>query len=413
MKAIAFPLLWLTLSVTGIAQTISVTFTGTGAVTKIDSVTATNLRTNQSVTLPGNETLILTVNSGVSTISELVNMGIVYPNPFSGKATFTTIVQNPQTVYLKLQNLVGQVVAQTKAFVQTGENEFSLSVNTAGIYMVNLTTDQGIASYKVICTEASTQENSIQYLGSRANNHNNPSPTGLKSSGTGYTLGYTLGDVIHYKCKSGIYTTILTDSPTSSKNYDVEFVACTDQDGKNYSIVKIGDQTWMAENLAYLPSVSPSSEESITVKYYYVYDYTGTSISEAKTTDNYDDYGVLYNWEAAKAACPTGWYLPSAMEWLDLINYLGSNAGNKMKSTSGWYNNGNGNNSSGFNGLPGGICSRSSGGFRSLGSGAYFWSSSPDGSYNATGRGLDHDYGVVFMVYAGRMVGLSVRCLKD
>jgi len=36
--------------VTGIAQNISVTFTGTGAATQIDSVTATNLTTNQSVT---------------------------------------------------------------------------------------------------------------------------------------------------------------------------------------------------------------------------------------------------------------------------------------------------------------------------------------------------------------------------
>jgi len=41
-------------------QNISVTFTGTGAATQIDSVIATNLTTNQSVTLPGNETLILT-----------------------------------------------------------------------------------------------------------------------------------------------------------------------------------------------------------------------------------------------------------------------------------------------------------------------------------------------------------------
>ncbi|MFA5817292.1 MAG: hypothetical protein WC865_16935 [Bacteroidales bacterium] len=50
MRAIAFPLLWFTFSVTGIAQNISVTFTGTGAATQIDSVTATNLTTNQSVT---------------------------------------------------------------------------------------------------------------------------------------------------------------------------------------------------------------------------------------------------------------------------------------------------------------------------------------------------------------------------
>jgi len=47
-------------SMNSFGQNISVTFTGTGAATQIDSVIATNLTTNQSVTLPGNETLILT-----------------------------------------------------------------------------------------------------------------------------------------------------------------------------------------------------------------------------------------------------------------------------------------------------------------------------------------------------------------
>jgi len=98
-------------------QNISVTFTGTGAATQIDSVTATNLRTNQRVTLPGSETLILTVNTGIPTALDLTNTGILFPNPFSGQSTFIRIVQNPQMVYLKVQNLVGQVVAQTKTFI--------------------------------------------------------------------------------------------------------------------------------------------------------------------------------------------------------------------------------------------------------------------------------------------------------
>jgi uncharacterized protein (TIGR02145 family) len=55
--------------------------------------------------------------------------------------------------------------------------------------------------------------------------------------------------------------------------------------------------------------------------------------------------------------CPSGWHLPTDDEWTVLSDYLGGYkiAGAKMKSTSGWYNNGNGTNSSGFTGLPGGL----------------------------------------------------------
>ena len=396
-------------------QNISVTFTGTGAVTQIESVTATNLTTNQSVTLPGNETLVLTVNTGVPTVPELAYIGIVFPNPFSGKATFMAVVQKPQTVYLKVQNLVGQVVAQKKSFVQPGENEFTLSVSTAGIYLVSLTTEQRTASYKVICTDGSTLGNSIQDLGSGFNNQNNPSQSRLKSSNTGFSLGYTLGDVILYRCKSGIHTTIVTDSPVASKNYEVEFVACTDPDGMNYPIVKIGEQTWMAENLAYLPSVSPSSDVSETSPFYYVFGYEGNNVGEVKSSTNYTTYGVLYNWEAAKYSCPSGWHLPSDTEWTTLVDHLGSSAGGKMKETGTTHwaiLNMGATNESGFTALPGGSRDGDSG-FYNLGYDASFWSSSGDGLSYAWDRNLGNDYDGVDRGNFYRSYGFSVRCLRN
>ena len=140
--------------------------------------------------------------------------------------------------------------------------------------------------------------------------------------------------------------------------------------GYEYDIVQIGDQCWFAENCRYLPSVSPEGEGSVAVPCYHVYNYDGVNVTAAKLTDNYETYGVLYNWPAVmtEEICPSGWHIASDEEWMELEMFLGmseseangtgymrgTDEGYQMKSVSGWYSGGNGSNSSGFNGLPGG-----------------------------------------------------------
>ena len=60
--------------------------------------------------------------------------------------------------------------------------------------------------------------------------------------------------------------------------------------------------------------------------------------------------------------------------------YRGTDEGHQMKSTSGWNSSGNGSNSSGFNGLPGGY--RYSGGFYNDGYFGFWWSASESGSFS-------------------------------
>ncbi|MCF8380150.1 MAG: hypothetical protein K9H49_11270 [Bacteroidales bacterium] len=205
------------------------------------------------------------------------------------------------------------------------------------------------------------------------------------------------------------------------------------RDGNIYNSVKIGDQTWMAENLAYLPSVSPSAKGSETKTYYYVFDYQGTNVSEAKLTRNYQTYGVLYNWPAAmnseasstsnpsgvQGVCPTGWHLPSDAEWTELTDFLGgeSVAGGKLKETgtAHWFTPNEGvTNETDFSALPGGY--RYIYGISySINQQGFWWSASKGNPDDAWTRylGTEESSSAIFKDVFNKSAGFSVRCIKD
>ena len=112
--------------------------------------------------------------------------------------------------------------------------------------------------------------------------------------------------------------------------------------GYDYEVVKIGSQCWFAENLR-----SEQFENGDPISF--------------NTNEGGD--GLLYTWYAvddARGLCPSGWNVPSGADWSQLKNHLGGYnvAGEKMKSTDGWLNGGNGTNTSGFNALPSGYWGR-------------------------------------------------------
>lgn len=188
------------------------------------------------------------------------------------------------------------------------------------------------------------------------------------------------------------------------------------RDGRVYKIKTIGSQTWMTENLAYLPNVYPSTEDSYSLPYYYVYGYEGRSVSDAKARDNYRDYGALYNSPAANEACPTGWHCGDDDEWKQLIAYLGGaeTAGLKMKSITGWPSGDEGDNSSGFTALPS-AGRLEDGNFRWLGTMTYFWvlwKSSENSTNWARYWTLGNTAEAVWRE-ATRHAGFAVRCIKD
>ena len=200
-----------------------------------------------------------------------------------------------------------------------------------------------------------------------------------------------------------------------------EYGTLTDErDGKTYKTVKIGSQTWMAENLNY---------ES------------AKSWCYGKDSANCTKYGRLYTWAAAmdsvgtwstngmgcgfdkkcsstypvRGVCPSGWHLPKLMEWNTLFTAVGglSVMGKMLKSTSGWdgYNAENGTDGYSFAALPAGY--RASDGIcYSEGSYADFWCSDEYNSDEANYICLNLSHKEPRMNdYKG--LGFSVRCVKD
>lgn len=166
------------------------------------------------------------------------------------------------------------------------------------------------------------------------------------------------------------------------------------RDGKTYKTVEIGNQVWMAENLAYKHSSGN----------YWAYDNNNGNVM-AK-------YGYLYDWQTAMNVCPTGWHLPNDDEWTQLIDFVGRHAATKLKAKSGWTLHGNGIDKYGFSALPGGY--RNLGGkFNMFGHHGYWWSSTEHTTdYNAWYLGIATSIHET-RYYNHKGWGFSVRCVRD
>jgi len=179
--------------------------------------------------------------------------------------------------------------------------------------------------------------------------------------------------------------------------------------------VTIGTQTWTTKNLNVSTFRNGDKIPQAQDKKAWGKLTTGAWCYYENNPTNGTKYGKLYNWYAVndpRGLAPIGYHIPKDAEWTILTENLGFKAGTKMKSTSGWENNGNSNNTSGFAGLPGGF--RSYGGnFSNIGAGGYWWSSSEDDTYIAWYRFLYYGNGNVGRSYDNKQNGFSVRCLRD
>ena len=128
-----------------------------------------------------------------------------------------------------------------------------------------------------------------------------------------------------------------------SSEYDSLY---TDAEGNIYKVKKIGSNYWMTENFKASNDANGQILQGV-----YTYNNNDSNVTV---------YGRLYTWSSAVQATPTGWHLPTQVEWEELINSFGGSnvAGGKLKETGTlhWNSPNTGaTNSSGFTAVAGGF----------------------------------------------------------
>ncbi|MCD4747147.1 MAG: PKD domain-containing protein, partial [Bacteroidales bacterium] len=206
------------------------------------------------------------------------------------------------------------------------------------------------------------------------------------------------------------------------------------RDGQVYNTVLIGDQCWMAENMNIGTMINGNNNQTNNGEIEkYCYD---------NDAANCDEYGGLYQWDemmeyttqqGTQGICPEGWHIPTDDEWKVLegtvdsqypvgdpiwnnTGWRGYDAGNNLKSTSGWNNNGNGTNIYGFTLLPSGFYSCYSNNFEGIGDYKGFWTSSEISNNFSFSRFFAYNNDKISRNNynnAKKWDAYSSRCLKD
>lgn len=193
------------------------------------------------------------------------------------------------------------------------------------------------------------------------------------------------------------------------------------RDGGTYRIVKIGEQTWMAQNLDYKMNGSWCLDrvEDSCRKYGRAYQWTtAMDIGRIYLDTNLGGLDGPY-----RGICPIGWHLPSNEDWEMLMTSVGGKtlAGLALKSTAGWMTEVNedslvpghqGTDVSGFRALPADY-STSRGeplGAHRL---AFFWSTSESDRRSAWTQSFDGSTNEGTLQEMDKSEGFGVRCVQD
>jgi len=426
------------------SQNYQIDFTGSGASTTVDSVKVENLTQCKTLTLGGSDILQLVASAGIDELNAgAANEMCISPNPATGicLADFEATASGPVTI--SLYDIGGKRISQVRESLTKGHHTYQVIGLCNGIFTLKVESEEYCYNAKIVSMN-STRDNAEIKPVETIPNSIIPGETD-KSHKSTITMQYTTGDLLKLTGKSGIYRTVFMLVPSINQTVTFNFVACTDGDGNNYSVVQIGSQLWMAENLnagTYVPVTTPQASGTK-----FCQNYSGQN-------DPTCPMGGLYVWAnlmqgaascngsgappndkcttPVQGLCPAGWHVPTHYEWTTLennagsnpgafpydettISILGSDEGGNLKETCTshwWAPNAGATNATGFTALPGG--SAWQGVFDDFGQSGYYWSCTEQiPFYSAWVRGLNYSLSTIGRSSYFEESGFNVRCVKD
>jgi uncharacterized protein (TIGR02145 family) len=341
-----------------------------------------------------------------------------YPNPVKDYTMVSLFIPERGSVNLMVIDMLGKGVINNSWLLDKGYHSFRFSPGHGNLFFFTARWNGINRSIKILTAEDKYQNaGSLEYIGS--DNRELP----LKE------LSIREGIVQ----ESG-----MLDAPDANDTFTFQFttnIPCPETPtvtygGQVYNTIQIFSQCWLKENLnvgIMINGNQDQTDNSIIEKYCY-----------NNEPDSCTKYGGLYQWkemmqyvtqQGTIGICPQGWHLPTDEEWKvlegavdskfgigdpewDVSGDRGVFAGANLKTTSGWVNYGNGSDTFGFSALPGGYRNNSSNFYDVRGSG-YWWLSTEHNAGSSLDRILDSFNSTAARSIYGKILGFSVRCIRD
>jgi uncharacterized protein (TIGR02145 family) len=423
------------------AQTITITFEGdlNGEPTPLDSILVMNLTQGGDTTIYFPDNVLVLASTRVGELADVVLGPVVCaPNPFMGSTEITVRNSGGGEMLVMVHDALGRELAVHHVAAAPGVHRFRFTASNAGSHVISVVQNGELRTARVHAMEGSAGGTStIGYLGSTGSSGSFRSGRSVFSWMPGDELRY-----IGYANDGSVLVSAAIDEvPTASATRTfllrtgavcAESPTLTDVEGNVYRAVRIGNQCWMAENLRTgtyrngigIPNViNGTSWMQMT---------SAGCCSLENNTSNDAVHGKIYNGFVAANPniCPFGWHMPTDAEWQQLELALGmlpgqvsqtgergaaQNVGGKLKSASLWTNPNNGaTDAVGFAGVSTGFRTYVfDGGFYSLGTGAYWWSSTTDGSGGYWSRSLANITTSIGRNLILDRMGYCIRCVQD
>ncbi len=359
-----------------------------------------------------------------------------YPNPVADYTKLSLFIPENDVVRIHVTDLMGRLIIRHEQELLKGIHTFTFTPGGENFYLVTAEWKGYFKTVKIVnLTKSAGKISSLSYEGF------DEIKGQVKAMVAVQSFDYTPGDELLYIGYTADLESGIIDAPNESRTYTFQFatnipcpgVPTVEYEGQVYNTIQIFSQCWLKENLNVGGMINGTIEQSNngTIEKY----------CHNNQPDSCEKYGALYQWDemmqyttkpGVQGICPPGWHIPSDEEikilegavdrdygfgnpeWddYDFSEYRGFDGGTNLKSTTGWYNGGDGTDLFGFSSLPNGY-RMEDGTFGSSCKWSDLWTSSQNSTVTAWDHYVSYWQPGIMRWYYDKVWGLSVRCLMD